>query len=136
MPTSWLGLARERLKTIAETVTALDGKCVVLPNGNAAGLECWKRYAAGEFYFLAACGNGLAYGGIDATGSGHGPRHRRKRPHPHPRAPPARADVCVRRGKRGVLRALRQRRVERTLLRVRDQGALRLCGEVLTRVVS
>ncbi len=71
MPTSKLALARERLKTIAETETSLSGNCALLANVHAADLECWKRYAPGAFQFLAVCESALSYAGIDAPTAIH-----------------------------------------------------------------
>jgi hypothetical protein len=68
---SSLALARERLKTIAETISELDGECALLPTIDAANLECWKRYTPGDFFFLAVCGSTLAYAGIEAPTSIH-----------------------------------------------------------------
>src|ERR1043165_827008 len=67
MPTSSLALARERLKTIAGTITGLSGDCVVLVDNFTADFECWKRYApGGGFRFLAVCESALSFDGVDS----------------------------------------------------------------------
>src|SRR5438552_3511546 len=71
MPSSSLALARERLRTIAETITELDGEGALLGTVHAADLECWKRYTPGDFYFLAVCDGTLAFAGIDAPTAIH-----------------------------------------------------------------
>src|SRR5947207_3943137 len=64
---SALALARERLKTIADSVTGLSGNCLVLNDVHAADVECWKRYApGGGFRFLAVCEGALSFDGVDA----------------------------------------------------------------------
>ncbi|HLX60170.1 MAG TPA: hypothetical protein VKX17_02695 [Planctomycetota bacterium] len=66
MPTSQLALARERLKTIAGTITELSGNCAVVADSDAADIECWRRYAPGDFRFLAVGESALNFTGIDA----------------------------------------------------------------------
>lgn len=71
MSTSSLALARERLKTIAETQSALVGKCALLANIHAADLGCLKRYTPGALLFLAVCESELSYPGVDAPTAIH-----------------------------------------------------------------
>jgi len=65
MGTSWLALARERLKIIAEGI-GFTGNCAVLATVHAADLECFKRYSPSSFQFLAVCESVLSYAGVDA----------------------------------------------------------------------
>lgn len=62
-------LARERLKTIAETVTGLSGKCAVLAGRESADVEAWRRYTPSGLLFLAVGESALAPGGIDTPGT-------------------------------------------------------------------
>lgn len=68
MPSPY-ALARERLKTIAETVTGLSGRCAVLAGRENADVEAWRRCTPGDFLFLAVCESSLAPGAIDSPGS-------------------------------------------------------------------
>lgn len=69
MPTSLFGLARERLKAIAEGLTGFAGKCAVLSGCEAADVEAWRRYTPGAFVFLAIGGAGLSMGAIESPGA-------------------------------------------------------------------
>ncbi len=64
MGTSWLALARQRLKRIADGIEF--GGSAVLSTVHAADLECFQRYTPGVFEFLAVCESVLSYAGIDA----------------------------------------------------------------------
>jgi hypothetical protein len=64
MGSSWLALARERLKSIADGL-GFSGRSAVLATVHAADLECFKRYAPGDFTFLAVCETVLAYAGVN-----------------------------------------------------------------------
>ena len=66
MPTSPLGLARERLRAIADSIATLTGSCAVFARREVADIESWRRYVPGDYYFLAVCESALAPGGITA----------------------------------------------------------------------
>lgn len=64
MGTSWLALARERLKIIADD-KGFSGNSAVIATVHAADLECITRLTPGSFKFLAVCETVLSYAGVD-----------------------------------------------------------------------